>query len=206
MVHTRRRRRDALCHHSATVQDSIDDPNRPALLPASPFPSIGSPQTIRAGVPAYFSGFQARSMRPDNCHGHGRVCASWRRRSWRDSPTTSQKARVSAGFLILISAVCIPYVYPWQGNASRPSNNRPTRRSHSPLLGAPCPPPTRWRPGVVGWFNCGSLIRSSVLDGRRCSIKGRLSEENRRKYAEFEIYAHDPKRTSLHRSPGLCHC
>jgi transposase len=34
-----------------------------------------------------------------------------------------QKARVSAGFLILIPAVCVPHVYPWQRNASRPSNN-----------------------------------------------------------------------------------
>ena len=63
-----------------------------------------------------------------------------------------------------------------------------TENPHGYELRAPCPPPTRWRPGGVGWRDCGSLIRSSILDGRRCSVKGRLSEGNRRKYTEFEVY------------------
>jgi hypothetical protein len=42
--------------------------------------------------------------------------------------------------------------------------------------------------GSVGWFDCRSLIGSSILYGRRCSIKGRIWEGNRRKYAEFEVY------------------
>jgi hypothetical protein len=47
--------------------------NRSTQPPASPFPSIGSSQTIRAGL---LLGVRARSICPDDCHGHGWVCAN----------------------------------------------------------------------------------------------------------------------------------
>jgi len=43
-------------------------------------------------------------------------------------------------------------------------------------------------PRQCGWFDCGRLIRSSVLYRRRCSLKGRLWEGNRRRYAQIEVY------------------
>ena len=63
------------------------------------------------------------------------------------------------------------------------------------FVGRGMPSAKAWRPGSAGWFDCGNLIRSSVLYERQCSIKGRLWEGNRRKYAQFEVTAHDPNQT-----------
>ena len=61
------------------------------------------------------------------------------------------------------------------------------------FVGRGMPSANAWRPGSAGWFDCGNLIRSSVLYEPQCSIKGRLWEGNRRKYAEFEVLRPRPR-------------
>jgi hypothetical protein len=45
----------------------------------------------------------------------------------------------------------------------------------------------------VGWFDCGSLMGSSVLDGRRCSIKGGYPRETGENMLSSRFTALDPK-------------
>jgi hypothetical protein len=154
------------------------------------FSSIGLPQTIRARL---LLGFRARSICPDGCRDHGGGLRKWRR-IWRNSPTAPQKAMGSCRVPDPYPGRGIPHLYHSQGNASRPSNNLPMRRSHSPLLGAPC---RRRRGGAQ------ALWVPFSMDGDAPSKVGyrRETEEN---ILSSRFTAHDPFRRVSRRQLALC--